>query len=271
MDSALESITQRTRNLRKSLHKIQKQFDNQAITKFFQRTVKQAGPRNDNDENACDAYAAEQLDDLGENNNGPEMSDHTDAGQTSGDQIGDQSNHSIQQTNIFLQKPVLHLNIDKSPNQASSIVINKHLEVCANFAAAFPVFNSSASNTAKKHCRNKSSEDESSAEQNEVQSGDAPKTADKPRPRKRKPRKCATGWSNTVDANDSDNSCDSGVVSDRSFELSSTDGNKPTTPHRIVCPTTSTSEQKPKIDQKPSSRGKGVAVKRGRGKQTQKK
>uniref|UniRef100_A0A1B0B6P9 Histone-lysine N-methyltransferase Set8 n=1 Tax=Glossina palpalis gambiensis TaxID=67801 RepID=A0A1B0B6P9_9MUSC len=49
------------------------------------------------------------------------------------------SSHSSSNTsateNIFLQEPVLTLNVDKSPNQASSIKINKTLEVEPKFAS----------------------------------------------------------------------------------------------------------------------------------------
>ncbi|XP_058981330.1 histone-lysine N-methyltransferase PR-Set7-like [Musca domestica] len=49
------------------------------------------------------------------------------------------SSHSSSNTsgtdNIFLQEPVLTLNVDKSPNQASSIVINKTLEVQPKFSS----------------------------------------------------------------------------------------------------------------------------------------
>lgn len=340
-DSTIQTITQRTRNLRKSLHKIQKQFDNQAITKFFQRTLKaHSYPRfsgSDSDENACDAFAAEQLLNLSGNNNEmanndendivtdePEVSfngsqdedvnhEHFDVDKndnddddvmnlslTNGEHIDQNSNgsshttqshNSIQPTNIFLQKPVLHLNIDKSLIQSSSIVINKHLDACPNFAAAsFPVFNASSGlNTANKQIQSKSSEeDESCAEQNEMQSMDDARESkgqqmkcEKQRLRKRRPRKCASRWADArlYDAIDSDsnNSCDSGVVSDRSFELSSTDGNKPTTPHRIVvCPSTSTptSEESPKIQQQPNTNRinavKRSTVKRARGRPVQK-
>lgn len=334
-DSAIETITQRTRNLRKSLHKIQKQFGNQAITKFFQRTLKaHSYPRfgGDSDENACHAFTIEQLNNLGENNNrlmddggsdadnangsskenvdhGNGSNDDDDDDEEDVDVIGNvdamtndeqhneqnsdattqiiDSQNSIQPTNIFLQKPVLHLNIDQSVvKQASSIVINKQLDMCPNFATSFYAFNGSVLNTANKGIQSKSSEDESCAEHNDTQSPDAAKprgektNCDKPRLRKRRPRKCASKWADnnaSIDAmHDSDsNSCDSGVVSDRSFELSSTDGNKPTTPHRIVCPSTSvpTDEQSPKITQQINLlRNCGVVkrtVKRAKGKQAQ--
>ncbi|XP_031629507.1 histone-lysine N-methyltransferase PR-Set7-like isoform X2 [Contarinia nasturtii] len=322
---AIETITQRTRNLRKSLHKIQKQFDNQAITKFFQRTLKantyspQFG--SDNDENACDAFNnAEQLSDndgtdnqLAQiNEDNEELSSYTnnendnankndnvclingDNDQNDQNTNGTTTN-SIQHTNIFLQKPVLHLNIDKSLNQASSIVINKHLEVVGpNFATSFPAFanNISVQNTAN-NIQNKSSEDESSAEQNDrhtpnesIVKGEKTKGGGKPRLRKRRPRKCASRWA--IDNNgalidaiiDSDsNSCDSGVVSDRSFELNSTDGNKPTTPHRIVCPSTTSTPTHEETPGKCSpasnilnrmNQVKRPTVKRARGKQTPK-
>lgn len=316
---AIEKITQRTRNLRKSLHKIQKQFDNQAITKFFQRTLKaQSFTRfgSDNEENACDAFTAEQLTNMSGNNNelpkyddddnkAKEFSDGepdhfninkndndaldiclTSGGNNDGNTQITNSQNSIQPTNIFLQKPVLHLNIDKSLIQASSIVINKHLEACPNFATSFNAFNNSVLNTANKQTQSKSSEDESSAEQNDTQSPNEDKSegektnCDKPRLRKRRPRKCASLWAidnGLADANDSDsNSCDSGVVSDRSFELSSADGNKPTTPHRIVCPSTSTTinEESPKIQAIPMASRvnlvKRAVVKRARSKQAQK-
>lgn len=49
------------------------------------------------------------------------------------------SSHSISNAsateNIFLQEPVLTLNVDKSPNQASSIKINKSLEVEPKFSS----------------------------------------------------------------------------------------------------------------------------------------
>lgn len=321
--SDLETITQRTRNLRKSLHKIQKQFDNHAITKFFQRTLKantySTQFSSDNDENACDAFGTEQMN--GNDGNDAQINDDNKELASNGNDVNgdvhqnddvrltngyndhnDQNTidngtnittNSIQPTNIFLQKPVLHLNIDKSLNQASSIVINKHLDVVSpNFSTSFSAFNNtSVLNTANK-IQSKSSEDESSAEQNEqhtpnemMVNGQKTK-GDKPRLRKRRPRKCASRWAMDnngalIDANDSDsNSCDSGVVSDRSFELNSTDGNKPTTPHRIVCPSTTSTPTHDESPEKGSptsnvlnrlNQVKGPTVKRARGKQLQKR
>lgn len=376
-DSTIQKITQRTRNLRKSLHKIQKQFDNQAITKFFQRTLKahsysrcdggdddggidgsggsgidvggggsssgdsgndNNSTSNDNDEHECDTTFMnnQHLNHLCENNNvmvsntvengilpsvapmqidavqiipNQQFSDvnannddvvmmmnqtvaNDDDDVNNAEERIDQScnaitafattahtnaPHSIQSSNIFLQKPVLHLNIDKTTlMQTKSIVINKHLDACPNFATSFPAFinasalNNNNSTTTANNLQNndtnhnKSSEDESSAESNEMQAmneyGNGNKLnghkqkCDKQRLRKRRPRKCANNWSDNRqnDAIDSDsNSCDSGVVSDRSFEVSSTDSNKPTTPHRIVvCPSTAvspTSEESPQF------------------------
>lgn len=345
------AIVERTRNLRKSLHKIQKQFDNQAITKFFQRTLKAHSYSRfgSDDENACDAFTADQLTNLSDgdgggggdgggdggggndvaNNNELTTSDNDeqefatrnananaatvpDEGDiknndealnlclTNGNRNTDENSNgnittiSIQPTNIFLQKPVLHLNIDKSQIQASSIVINKHLDACPNFATSFTnaFTNTSVLNTANndKIIQSKSSEDESSAEQNDLHASnetnamnnDQKKKCEKPRLRKRRPRKCASRWAidnARIDGgHDSDsNSCDSGVVSDRSFELSSTDGNKPTTPHRIVCPSisTPTHEDSPKIIPQPNlARANAVkrpTVKRTRGKLAQKR
>lgn len=379
-DSTIQKITQRTRNLRKSLHKIQKQFDNQAITKFFQRTLKahsysrsdggddsggsssgivfgsgdsgndNNSSSNDNDENECDAAFAnneQHLNNLCENdsvavsntvedgilpNVAPMQIDGvqtmipnhqlfddddddvvmminqtvtddnveridqscsamhaTSAAFTTATAHAQQAPHSIQSTNIFLQKPVLHLNIDQSTlMQTKSIVINKHLDACPNFATSFPAFinasvlnnnnNNNNSTTANNlqnndNNHNKSSEDESSAESNELNGSDNRRNTngnklkghsqkcDKQKLRKRRPRKCANKWSDSRqnDAIDSDsNSCDSGVVSDRSFEVSSTDSNKPTTPHRIVvCPSSTavspTSEESPQFPVPPSS------------------
>lgn len=268
---SMETITQRTRNLRRSLHKIQKQFDNQAITKFFQRKLKTNIINTeidvDNDENACDAFTTDNDDksDLDIDSetvkvqafssfhlNHDNIINHQrfDVDNVDDDQISNSSHNSIQPTNIFLQKPVLHLDIDKSTlNQVSSIVINKHLEKCPNFANTFSGFNGCNINTAN-HRENDSPteddqlpvEDESPSSQQSM--GSPRKKSEKPKLRKLMPRKCANriySDSGLLDAlNNSDsNSCDSGVVSDRSFDLNS-DANKPTTPHRIVCPTSTT-------------------------------
>uniref|UniRef100_A0A1L8DXF6 [histone H4]-lysine(20) N-methyltransferase n=1 Tax=Nyssomyia neivai TaxID=330878 RepID=A0A1L8DXF6_9DIPT len=109
-----------------------------------------------------------------------------------------------EESNIFLQKPVLKLNVDKSPNQASSIVIKKTLEVKPDFSSLTTNgFASFAATTRANGCQ-------------DVLKPVSPVLA------------CSDS-----------NSCDSGVVSDRSHDT--TPGmrlrhKKPTTPHRIVCP-----------------------------------
>uniref|UniRef100_A0A6B2E915 [histone H4]-lysine(20) N-methyltransferase n=1 Tax=Phlebotomus kandelakii TaxID=1109342 RepID=A0A6B2E915_9DIPT len=112
-------------------------------------------------------------------------------------------------SNIFLQKPVLKLNVDKSPNQASSIVIKKSLEVKTDFSSltgnGFVSFSAVSPSKIKENGIN---------------------------PDVLKPVSPVLACSDS-------NSCDSGVVSDRSHDT--TPGarlrnKKPTTPHRIVCP-----------------------------------
>lgn len=272
----METITQRTRNLRRSLHKIRKQFDNQAITKFFQRklntNINNTEIDVDNDENACDAFTTDiddksyidtdsktvkvqafssfsfNHDNIINGNNVDDVDDQNSKGSEQSNSI----HSSIQPTNIFLQKPVLHLDIDKSTlNQVSSIVINKHLEKCPNFENTFSGFNGCNINTAN-HQENDSpmegdqllpAEDEMSPS-SQQSIGSPRKKCERPKLRKLMPRKCAnrifsdSGLLDSLNNSDS-NSCDSGVVSDRSFELNS-DANKPTTPHRIVCPTSTT-------------------------------
>lgn len=283
LTKSIETITRRTRNLRKSLHKIQKQFDNQAITKFFQKKLKETNATEidvDNDENACDAFTTTSSDDDDKttdddavkvqqafssynfNHDIDHQSFNGDVDIINVDQNSNgsciSSHNSIQPTNnIFLQKPVLHLNIDKSSlNQAASIVINKHLEKCPNFATTttFTPFNGTNGQTAFNTANQEMIEsmDESKIVQSSNESSPQKKKCDKPKLRKQMPRKCAnklysdSGLLEAMNNSDS-NSCDSGVVSDRSFELNS-DANKPTTPHRIVCPSsTPTKGVTPKI------------------------
>lgn len=137
------------------------------------------------------------------------------------------SSDSDENTNIFLQAPVLHLNIDKSLNQASSIVINKHIDFTAlnkspaatNGLIPFPKATDSGaaatiSPTAMiydKVLRSSSSSQHS--------------------------RSLVTTESESSSSLSSDsNSCDSGVVIDQTLELSPSKRRKPTTPHRILCP-----------------------------------
>lgn len=290
---SIETITRRTRNLRKSLQKIQKQFDNQAITKFFQKKLKSNVQIEFGSENACDGFDSDKTssssnDDEHKNVIGDDISmkvqafstfDHdnslhgfineknSDSNAGSANSTSNQS--SIQPENIFLQKPVLHLNIDKqSLEQASSVVINKRLDPCRNFATTFNTFNnnnnsnsiicgqsSDAYNTAN---NSNNQNDDSEMQSLDMKSSNVASSKQKlkskmPKLRKQIPRRCANKCldSGILDAlNNSDsNSCDSGVVSDRSFELNSTDRNKPTTPHRILCPST-TSPSKDDNNQK---------------------
>lgn len=111
------------------------------------------------------------------------------------------------ESNIFLQTPVLHLNIDKSPNQASSIVINKSIPIKTNFAALTNSGLVSFSNivigdTLNNLIKSKATKD--------IVESDSSVSSD-----------C--------------NSCDSGVVADK-MESTSNKRHKPATPHRIVCP-----------------------------------
>lgn len=309
---SMETITQRTRNLRRSLHKIQKQFDNQAITKFFQRKLN-ANIINteidaNNDENACDPFTMDIDDksdidididsetvkmqqissfDLNHDNiiqhqrfDGANVDD--DPNSNGSGQSNGSHHNSIQPTNIFLQEPVHHFDIDKSTlNQVSSIVIDKHLDECPNFANKFSGFNGCNINTAN-YQENDSptdddqlpAEDDSPCSQQSI-CGSPRKECEQPKLRKLMPRKCANriySDSGLLDAlNNSDsNSCDSGVVSDRSFD-SNSDANKPTTPHRIVCPTsmagaacvTTTTTHQPQAKlSKPNISNKMTAIRR---------
>lgn len=166
------------------------------------------------------------------------------------------SQNSIQPTNIFLQKPVLHLNIDKSPNQPSSIVINKHLDVLPNFAMNFTAFNNSISrqtmndDVASVAITTAHLNDNNNCTQNEPMAGvDERKRKSfsqhmqaKLKRTKRLSKRASGSLDNgLIDAlNHSDsNSCDSGVVVDKTFETTAANAIKPTTPHRIVCPSTS--------------------------------
>lgn len=116
--------------------------------------------------------------------------------------MNDEEDSKDLKTNIFLQAPVLSLNIDKSPNQASSIILKKTLEVPQNFGG---------------HLVNIKKEINGSALDLS------------------KPTQVTEIDSTTLLSSDS-NSCDSGVVADKIYELSPNRRRKPATPHRIVCP-----------------------------------
>lgn len=266
-------ITRRTRNVRCRLQQIQKQFDNHAITRFFQRTLK-SSHNIDFDEtmdgNACDGFNDVTESDALLLNQAIEVNgisaeaktvaatlaamytannqcqridiiDDNDRHECNGNAISTiDHRNSIQSANIFLQKPVLHLDIDKqSLNHTAAIVINKHSQP---FASGFQTFNLSAivsngqTNTANEYDQLQSS---GNSDLNESDGSDgrsiekAPSKAEKMRtPRKCNKRRSDSSLSDALNNSDS-NSCDSGVVSDKSFESST--GDKPTTPHRIVC------------------------------------
>lgn len=300
-------ITRRTRNVRNQLQQIRKQFDNHAITKFFQRAIKS----NHNidfdvamDENACDGFnvetasrastpdqlidvvgIADEVTDIFMANNQCQRNDSIDDGEqracnTNAINTNDQHNNSIQSTNIFLQKPVLHLDIDtQSLNQAATIVINKHSQ---SFASAFQPFNATVieENNGQTHTTANQYDQLQPSDHSDLNGSDrsdagsveqTPEQSEKVR----KPRKCSKRRSDSdlSDAlNNSDsNSCDSGVVSDKSFEFGVDDQNKPTTPHRIVCTSnTPTNAKDVRSQQTPQSgcNGIGGIAKRTRGRST---
>lgn len=99
-------------------------------------------------------------------------------------------------SNIFLQEPVLSLNIDKTTNQ-SPILIKKSFEISQNFGTNFACYEN-------------------------------PLDLSKPTQ--------VTEIDSTTFLNTDSNSCDSGVVIDKGMENSPSRKSKPITPHRIVCP-----------------------------------
>lgn len=173
--------------------------------------------------------------------------------------------------NIFLQTPVLHLNIDRSPNQASSITINKHnIEVMSNFAAALTANNNNNNNN---HHNAVAGHNEAASNKNGGHGGAPGGSAagsetdrsDDDGHVTRSPSTVSAPESSDYISSDS-NSCDSGVVADRRRQLqlqqqqqqqfqqqqqqqpqqfqqqqpphptSPSKRRKPMTPHRILCP-----------------------------------
>lgn len=130
-------------------------------------------------------------------------------------------------SNIFLQAPVLHLDIDKSPNQASSITINKHIEVINNFSALTAAPNGNNGNLSFVAAANLD-EDQHNGDHNDTDRSDDDGHVT------RSPSLASAPESSDYISSDS-NSCDSGVVADRHLELSPSKRKKPMTPHRIVC------------------------------------
>lgn len=292
---AIRQRERRARKPRKPNSKVPLPFDEQAITNYFQVKVK-SNVADDHGYNAFapmytnfgDPDAEEEddeSDDAMQQFNGFDFQNQADISVTntnvakrsksmaSGslstdyddgdeDDDGSGSNHSstsqnsIQPTNIFLQKPVLHLNIDKSPNQPSSIVINKHLDVSPNFTLNFAAFNNSIS------CRSTSVDTDASVaistahlnnnnnnciqqrmagNERKRKSFSQQMQAKLKRTKRFSKRAISSSDNGQIDPlNHSDsNSCDSGVVVDKSFEAMAANAIKPTTPHRIVCPSTS--------------------------------
>lgn len=137
--------------------------------------------------------------------------------------------------NIFLQEPVLSLNVDKSPNQASSIKIKKSLEVEPVFSS--PPMASSPSSIANSSnyptCLN--------GQFNKIVS------LNNTSPKRENSLESTASTFASSNSNSSNNncyllnidssSCDSGVVFiDNKTEISPSRRRKPATPHRIVCP-----------------------------------
>lgn len=67
--------------------------------------------------------------------NGFDFSNHRSSQRADSHSSSHSSSNTSATENIFLQEPVLTLNVDKSPNQASSIKINKTLEVEPKFSS----------------------------------------------------------------------------------------------------------------------------------------
>lgn len=141
------------------------------------------------------------------------------------------SSDSDENTNIFLQAPVLHLNIDKSLNQASSIVINKHID--------FTTLNKSPSGNNGLIPFPKATDSSGASSGGAITSTRTAMIYDKvlrSSSSSQHSRSLATSESESSSISSDSNSCDSGVVIDRTLELSPSKRRKPTTPHRILCP-----------------------------------
>lgn len=282
-------ITRRTRNVRNRLQQIQKQFDNHAITKFFQRTLKAGhgiGLDVDMaDENACDGFNGAG----GSRGSTPEQSDDAhyeaaadpcQAGAGVATELSACSpstndyRHSIQPENIFLQKPVLRLDIvEQSLTHAAAIVMDKPSQSFATstpfdgrpeFGAARPAHSLMAESVGQTLAVGQYDDQLQPSDHSDLIGSDRSDASDGSSEKAsglRKPRKCGKRRSDSGFSDDS-NSCDSGVVSDKSTEFGGADQNKPTTPHRIVCTSNAPADAKQKLSQ---SAGNGSAAKRTRG------
>lgn len=142
------------------------------------------------------------------------------------------SSDSDENTNIFLQAPVLHLNIDKSLNQASSIVINKHIDFTTlNASQTLNIGNNNGLINFPK--TNAISTTSAVAETKPIRNMIYDKVL---RSSSQQSRLLANTESESSSLSSDSNSCDSGVVIDQTLELSPSKRRKPTTPHRILCP-----------------------------------
>lgn len=181
----------------------------QAITNYFlSKQLKETDKESIidlTDENTCDGGSGSDLNDNSVSSNTFERMYPKKSTTTKNTFKGflDETDSNDLKTNIFLQAPVLSLNIDKSPNQASSIILKKTLEVTQNFGG---------------HLINVKKESAAAAALDLS-----------------KPTQVTEIDSTTLLCSDS-NSCDSGVVADKIYELSPSRRRKPATPHRIVCP-----------------------------------
>lgn len=119
--------------------------------------------------------------------------------------------------NIFLQEPVLSLNIDKSPTQASSIIIKKTFDACHNFGASISMNRTSSAST------NSSNDYYSLTDTNGSVSPPSPLDLSKPTQ--------VTQIDSTTFLNSDSNSNDSGVVIEKAGNCCD---KKPVTPHRIL-------------------------------------
>lgn len=158
------------------------------------------------------------------------------------------SSDSDENTNIFLQAPVLHLNIDKSLNQASSIVINKHIDFTTlNASQTLNIGNTNGLISFPK--TSNMSKSAVAAVTKPIRNN---MIYDKVLRSSQQSRLLINNESESSSVSSDSNSCDSGVVVDKTLELSPSKRRKPTTPHRILCPSPVKQDNVPPI-KSPSS------------------
>lgn len=161
----------------------------------------------------------------------------TDGAVADGDADDDDSgSNSSDEPNIFLRKPVLHLDIDTSLYQPSSILIKKRSEIGPNSASVLKTATLSKITDKRAVDIARPGVDNVFRKTNEKKAGKH-KTK-----RKIKYRSGGNSFGDALHSSDS-NSCDSGVVTDRTPDAVSALG-KPTTPHRIVCRSSTRSQAK---------------------------